>query len=80
MIAIEFPGVNVMAGKHLAPHMRIPAMKLPDDDGTVITCWQLTEDELKRLNECGGKFYIKQMTYNVPPQMIVPMVELSEDQ
>jgi hypothetical protein len=78
MEAINFPGVNTIIGKEQPQYRQLPAMRLKDEDGTVITCWQLSDDEIEAIVK-NKKFYIKHLTFNVPFQPINPMVDLDGD-
>ena len=76
MRPIEFPGHNIVFGKDQPEYRPLPAMKLPD--GTVITCWEFTEDEIESLM-LNGKIYFQQLTFNQPLQPIMPMLDLSDN-
>lgn len=54
MKPVEFPGVNVVFAKDQPEYVPLPAMKVPDDpQGLIITKWELSPDELKRIQETG---------------------------
>lgn len=76
MKPIEFPGTNIVFGKHQPEYNHLPAILL--QDGTVITCWELTDEEIDKLKETK-KLYLKQLTFNNSLQPIAPMVELDND-
>lgn len=75
MKPIQFPGQNVVFGANQPEYQPLPAMKLPD--GEVITCWELTDDEILRIQE-SKKIYFSQLTFNQPLQAILPMVDLGD--
>lgn len=76
MKPIEFPGYNIIIAKDQPQYQPLPAIRLPD--GEVITCWELTKEEIEII-KTTGKLYLKQLTFNKPLQPILPMVELDAD-
>lgn len=76
MTPIEFKGCNVIFGKDQPEYLPLPAMRMPD--GQVITCWQLTDEEVETMvkNRC---IYFQQLTFNQSLQPIKPLVELGDD-
>lgn len=68
MKPVEFPGVNVVFAKDQPEYVPLPAMKVPDDpQGLIITKWELSPDELKRIQETGtipGKIEVIKAEYN----------------
>lgn len=76
MKPIEFPGHNVVFAKDQPEYQPLPALRLPD--GEVITCWQLSAEELEQI-AITGKIYLKQLTFNQPLQPVLMLVELSDD-
>ena len=76
MRPISFPGCNTIYGKGQEEYQQLPAMKMPD--GEVITCWELTEEELEVVCK-SGKIYFQQLTFNQPLQPIMPVVELGDN-
>lgn len=71
----DFKGQNVIFAKDQLEYQPLPAQVFPD--GTVITCWELTEQELMDItkNKC---FYLQQLTFNQPLQPILPLVNLED--
>lgn len=72
----QFPGSNVVFGANQPEYQPLPALKMPD--GQVITCWELSDEEIETIkkNKC---MYFNQLTFNSPLQPILPMVELSDN-
>jgi hypothetical protein len=70
-----FHGHNIVFGKDQPQYQPLPALRMPD--GEVITCWELTDDEIERIskNKC---IYLSQLTFNGPLQPIMLMAELSD--
>lgn len=62
-----FKGHNIVFGKDQPEYQPLPALRL--HDGQVITCWELTDEELQDVikNKC---IYVQQMTFNHPLQPI----------
>lgn len=76
MKPIEFPGHNVVFGANQPEYQPLPALKMPD--GEVITCWELTDDEIQTIT-INKKIYFSQLTGNDRLQPILPMVELGDN-
>jgi hypothetical protein len=72
----NFPGVNIVFGEGQPQYQPLPALRTPD--GTVITCWELSDEEIETItkNRC---MYFKQATFNNPLQPIFPMADLGDD-
>jgi hypothetical protein len=75
MTPIDLPGRNVIFAEHQPEYQSLPAIKL--SDGEVITCWQLSDDEIRQLVQTK-KLFISQLTFNTPLQPILPSVNLEE--
>ena len=73
----EFKGQNVVYGKDQPKYKPLPALRLPGDQGEVITCWEFSAEELEDIvkNKC---FYLSQLTFNNPLQPIRPFVNLED--
>lgn len=76
MTPIEFPGHNIVFAKDQPEYQPLPAMIMPD--GQVITCWELTKEEIEQISSTG-KLYLSQLTFNQPLQPILPMAELGDN-
>lgn len=77
MKPIEFPGVNHVFAKDQPEYQPLPVMHLQDRAGSVISCWQLTDQEREEIAKTG-KLYIKVMTFGHPLQPILPTVDLAD--
>jgi hypothetical protein len=75
MKPIEFTGCNIVYGKGQEEYQPLPAIKCPD--GQVITCWELTPEEIEQVR-INGKIYLQQLTFNQPLQPILPIVNLED--
>jgi len=77
------PGVNLEANglreitiaKDQPPYNPLPAVIVGDAQGTVITRWELTEEELKRIAETKC-FYITQLRFSDALQPLLPAVDI----
>lgn len=78
MKPIDFPGTNCVFGASQLEYQPLPAIKIKDVEGTVITCWQLTDEEINCIKETKC-FYLKQLTFNAPYHPLLPMIELGDD-
>jgi hypothetical protein len=67
---VDFKGQNVVFGKGQPEYRELPAYRAPD--GTVTTCWQLTDEELAAIMHNDGKFWIQQLTFNQTFQPQLP--------
>lgn len=84
----DFPGRNVIFAEDQPEYQQLPAMLLPGTDGEVISCWELTDDEIAAItkNRC---LYISQLCFtrineegfliNNPLQPILPTAELGDN-
>ena len=78
MKPIAFPEQNIIFGKDQPPYIPLPAFRPEGDDkGPAITCWELSEEELKKVAETG-KIWVSQLTFNGPLQPIFITAEKSE--
>jgi len=74
MEAVEFEYSNVVYGKG-QEYKELPAFK--DDNGMVVTCWQLTDEELAEVKKTG-KIYLSQLTFNQALQPVRMVTDPSE--
>lgn len=77
MQPIEFPGSNVVFGKDQPEYKPLPALVIQDSLGSVITCWELTDEEIEELTRTK-RLYLKQLTFGNPLQPLLPTVDLSD--
>lgn len=69
MEPIKFEGANVVFGANQPEYMPLPAQIVNGRSGQVITCWKLTTDELKRIQETG-ELWLSVLTFNQPLQPV----------
>lgn len=62
---IDFPGANVVIAKDQPEYLPLPA--LVAGDGTVVSCWRLTPEELAEVQRTGC-VYVGQLTFGEPLQ------------
>lgn len=67
MIPIEFEEQNVIFAKDQKEYQPLPAHK--NEAGEVVTCWELSVEEIQEISETG-RLYIKVNTFNNPLQPI----------
>lgn len=71
MVPVNFPGTNAVLGKNQPNYRPLPAFI--DEDGTVVTCWQLSFWERVKLL-FTGRFYLVTLTFRQPLQPLLPSV------
>lgn len=64
-----------MYAKDQPEYQPLPALKT--DDGLVVTCWELTDEEVEQVVK-NKKFYFSQLTFNQPLQPMRPVTDLSD--
>ena len=69
MTPTKFEGQNVVYAENQPEYLPLPAMQLQDEGGTVITCWELSDDELKEVVK-NKKVYLSMMTFRNPLQPV----------
>lgn len=75
MNPVEFKGSNIVFGKDQPQYKPLPALVL--EDGQVITCWELSDEEVQEIVK-NRKLYINQMTFLRDLQPILPSVYLED--
>lgn len=73
MEPIKFDGANVVYGANQPEYILLPAKKRPN--GEVITCWKLSPEELKQIQETGV-VWCAVLTFNEPLQPILLATEI----
>lgn len=86
MIPVEFPEANVTYAKDQPEYKPLPVFK--DDKGTVVSCWQLTDEDIEQIKE-NKCLWLSVMTFNQPLQplfmsskkndVLVPILEETEN-
>lgn len=75
MKPIKFEETNAVYGAKQPEYVPLPAHKA--DDGTVTTCWELSPEELKQIQETGV-IWLSLLTFNQPLQPILLRTEKPE--
>jgi hypothetical protein len=78
MKPVEFKGHNVVFAKDQPEYQPLPAMKVLGPQGEVISCWELTDEELEVIVKTK-RIYLSQWTFNNPLQPILLMAELGNN-
>lgn len=73
MEPVFFNGVNTIYGAKQSEYRPLPALK--SKDGTVITCWRLSQEEIKKIQETGVVFCLM-LTFNQPLQPVLLSSEI----
>lgn len=74
----EFEEQNVVFAKDQPEYQPLPAHKaLNDTRGTVVSCWELSPEEIELINQTG-KVYVSQLTFNQPLQPLFVAVDKYE--
>lgn len=75
MKPIDFPEKNVVIAKDQPQYNPLPAFV--KEDGSVITCWELSMAELAEL-QLNGRLYLRIMTFGEPLQPVFLTTKKSE--
>jgi hypothetical protein len=88
MIPKKFAGQNVIFAENQPEYQPLPALVVPGREGEVITCWELSDEELKSISE-NKCIYLSQLCFTYidkdgiqrlnPLQPILPMAELGDN-
>lgn len=78
MKPVEFTGHNVVFAKDQPEYQPLPALRIPGVQGEIISCWELTDDEVEVIARTK-RLYLSQLTFNGPLQPILPMAELGDN-
>jgi hypothetical protein len=68
MKPVEFDGMNVVIAKDQAEYLPLPAQVL--EGGEVITCWELTDDELAEVQKTK-RVWLGVWTFGHPLQPVL---------
>jgi hypothetical protein len=69
MTPTNFEGQNVVYAEDQPEYLPLPALQLGDEHGSVITCWEMTDEELQEVIK-NKKIYLSVMTFNQPLQPV----------
>jgi len=69
--AIKFEGANIEFAKDQEQYNTLPACAVRDKQGTVISCYELTDEEIEKLKKTK-RIYLTLLTFNDPlqPQLL----------
>jgi len=70
MEPIKFSECNVTFGEGQPEYKPLPAYLDKGEKGQAVTCWELSDDDLKKIAETK-KIYLSQLTFHNPLQSIV---------
>ena len=77
MEPIKFDGANVVYGANQPEYKPLPAEMRPGRSGEIVTCWELSPDELKQIQETG-KIWVSLLTFGQPLQPVLVSVDKPE--
>jgi hypothetical protein len=78
MKPVPFPGQNIVFGETQPEYKPLPALLLPGKEGEVITCWELTDEDLEQISKTK-KIYLAQFTFGHRLQPITLLADLSDN-
>lgn len=73
MKPIEFESQNIIIGEGQPEYQPLPA-KVNQAEGSVLSCWKLTPEEIQRVVETGV-VWVKQLTFNQDLQPVLVSTE-----
>lgn len=82
MEPVNFEGVNIVYGANQPEYKPLPAeRRVPQKTdrffGEILTCWELTPEEIKRVQETG-KIWLSVLTFGQPLQPVLMSAEKPE--
>lgn len=77
MEPVIFEAANVVFGANQPEYKPLPAESRGGKSGEILTCWELSPDELKRIQETG-KIWLVVLTFGQPMQPVHLSVEKPE--
>ena len=75
MKPIKFEGHNVVYAENQPEYNPLPAFKA--ENGTIVTCWELTNEDFERIVETR-RIYLSVMTFNNPLQPVHLTTDVDE--
>ena len=75
MKPVEFKGQNVIFGNDQPEYLPLPALRMPD--GEVITCWELSDEEMMDIIQTK-RIYLSQLTFNQSLHPVMLKVNLED--
>lgn len=73
----EFKEVNVVMGEGQPEYIPLPAYKKPGENGEVVMCFELSEEEKARVQETG-EIWLSLLTFNRGMQPVYITTEKNE--
>lgn len=67
MKTVDFPYRNVDIAKDQPEYKTLPALVVGDEKGTVISCWEMTDEELEQVKKTK-RIYLSLWTFGQPLQ------------
>lgn len=77
MNPVKFEGVNVQFADEQPEYNALPALHRKDENGTVVTAWQLSDEELEQLRKTKT-IYLQVLTFYKPLQPVFLTVDPTE--
>ena len=78
MEPLNFEGANIVFGANQPEYQPLPAERVGNAAiGQVNTCWELSKDELKQIQETG-KIWVSLLTFGQPLQPVLISVDKPE--
>ena len=77
MEPVNFEEANVVFGANQPEYKPLPAECRDGKSGEILTCWELSPDELKRVQETG-KIWLGVLTFDQPLQPVYVAVDKPE--
>ena len=75
MKPINFDVANVVYGENQPEYIPLPAERVgKPETGQINTCWELSPDELKQIQETG-KIWVSLLTFGLPLQPVFISVD-----
>lgn len=78
MQPLNFNGANIVFGANQPEYRPLPAERVgKPETGQINTCWELSPDELKQIQETG-KIWVSLLTFGQPLQPVLVSVDKPE--
>ena len=77
MRPLNFEGANVVFAANQPEYIPLPAEYRGGKSGEILTCWELTPQELKKIQETG-KIWLGVLTFGQPLQPLLLSVDKPE--
>jgi hypothetical protein len=77
MQPLNFDGANVVFGANQPEYQPLPAEMRLGHSSEIVTCWELSPEELERVQETG-KIWLSLLTFGQPLQPVLVSVDKPE--